>query len=107
MIDVSDSTSPVLVGDLDFGNALNTPLSLAVSGGYAYVVDQSSNDLKVIDVSTPAAPILANDDGTGLGFILGGSPRSIAVSGSYAYVVDQAFDDLKIIDVDVLPVQDD
>jgi hypothetical protein len=69
------------------------PISMAVSGDYAYVVDHDSTCLKVIDVSNPAAPVLSGS------LVLGITINAIAVSGDYAYVVDYGFDDLKVIDV--------
>jgi len=81
---------PVLTGSLAIGGA---PLSVYVSGRYAYVVDSGSDDLKVIDVSDPSTPALAGS------LAIGGVPTSVYVSGRYAYVVDQGSDDLKVIDV--------
>ncbi len=43
---------PVLVGSLGIGTS---PQSIFVSGRYAYVVDEGSDDLKVIDISDPSA----------------------------------------------------
>lgn len=61
---------------------------LAVSAGYAYVVDTGSDDLKVSDVSDPAAPALAG-----------------AVSGNYAYVVDGPGGNLLAVELScLLPV---
>jgi hypothetical protein len=81
---------PALVGSLGLGT---DPLSVYVSGRYAYVVDTVSDDLKVIDVSDPGSPSLAGSLG------IGSSPRSVYVSGRYAYVVDSSSGDLQVIDV--------
>jgi hypothetical protein len=81
---------PVLVGSLDIGGAAN---SVYVSGSYAYLVDITSNDLKVIDISDPTTPTLVGSLG------IGNTPGSVYVSGSYAYVVDASSEDLKVIDV--------
>jgi len=69
------------------------PRSVAVSGNYAYVVDFGSDDLKVIDISTPSSPTIVGIEN------IGSLPTSIAVSGDHAYVVDQSSDDLKVIDI--------
>ena len=71
----------------------SSPISVAISGNYAYVVDQGSTDLKVVDISKPSSPSLQGSLG------IGSSPTSIAISGNYAYVVDQGSDDLKVIDI--------
>ncbi len=84
------SSSAVVVGKLGIGSL---PQSIVVSGRYAYVVDQGSADLKVIDVSNPSAPVTVGSLG------IGDLPTSIAVSGRYAYVVDYGSDDFKVIDV--------
>jgi hypothetical protein len=82
---------PVLAGSLELGAF---PASVYVSGRYAYVVDQGSDDLKVIDVSDPSAPSVVGSLSLGLA-----APTSVYVSGRYAYVVDQNSDDLKVIDL--------
>ena len=82
--------TPTLIGSLVIGNF---PTSVYVSGRYAYVVDSDSQDLKIIDVSDPAAPFLIRN--LGIGF----SPTSVYVSGRYAYIVDSGSGDLKVIDV--------
>jgi hypothetical protein len=82
--------TPTLVGTLGIGGS---PVSFTVLGRYAYVVDATSDDLKVIDVSNPDTPTLVGTLG------IGGNPYSVTVSGRYAYVVDGISSDLKIIDV--------
>jgi len=81
---------PTLVGSLSVGTS---PYSVYVSGRYAYVVDNTSDDLKVIDVSNPAIPTLAGS------LSVGSWPVSVYVSGRYAYVIDMVSGDLKIIDI--------
>ncbi len=83
--------NPTLAGSLGIGT---NPLSVYVSGRYAYVVDADSDDLKVIDVSDPSAPSLTGS------LSIGTYPESIYVSGRYAYVVDTGISqDLKVIDI--------
>ena len=79
-----------ITGSLGIGTF---PRSVAISDNYAYVIDENSDDLKVIDVSNPAAPSLTGSLG------IGSWPYDLAVSGDYAYVVDLDTDDLKVIDV--------
>ena len=69
------------------------PISIAVSGNYAYVLDRGIEDLKVIDISNPSSPSLQGSLG------IGSFPTSVAVSGNYAYVVDAGSKDLKVIDI--------
>ena len=78
-----------------------TPLSIAVSGNYAYVIDTGSDDLKVINISNPINPSLQGS------LIIGTAPSAVAVSGNYAYIVDIVTDDLKVIDISnpSLPIQ--
>jgi hypothetical protein len=62
-----------------------------VSGGYAYVADATFG-LRVIDVSTPSAPVE-------LGYVnTPGDCRGVAVSGRYVYVADWT-GGLRVIDV--------
>jgi hypothetical protein len=82
--------NPVQVGSLGIGGL---PQAIYVSGSYAYVVDSTSEDLRVINISDPTSPTLTGSVG------LGELPRSVFVSGRYAYVVDEDANDLKVIDV--------
>ncbi|QKG55695.1 hypothetical protein GKZ68_02990 [Hymenobacter sp. BRD128] len=56
------------------------PVSVAVNGTKAYVVNQGSYSLQVFDVSTPATPTLLGQT------TLSGQPYCVAVSGTTAYV---------------------
>ncbi|MEZ4808044.1 MAG: tail fiber domain-containing protein [Flavobacteriales bacterium] len=57
-----------------------SPIAVAVSGNYAYVLDQFDGDLEVIDISDPAGSISASSFGVGPGNF------SLAVSSNYACV---------------------
>ncbi|NND33872.1 MAG: hypothetical protein HKN76_14880 [Saprospiraceae bacterium] len=83
-------TNPRLSGSLGIGEA---PVSVYVSGRYAYVADPDSDDLRVVDVSNPSAPVQVGSLG------IGTFPFAVFVSGRYAYVIDQGSADLKVIDV--------
>lgn len=88
--DISNPASPVVLGDAILPDL---PERIAVSGGYAYVVDEHSG-LRVVDVSTPASP-------TEVGFLVipgTSGPQDVAVSGPYAYVADGS-GGLRVIDV--------
>ncbi|PWB68537.1 MAG: hypothetical protein C3F15_16150 [Holophagae bacterium] len=97
VIDVSAFWAPVEVGFVRAGDPIVTASSVAVEGGYAYVITkdiESHSGLWVIDVSTPSAPV-------GVGFLgLGGAQGAgdVAVSGSHAYVAG-GYAGLRIIDV--------
>ncbi len=80
----------VLSGSLSIGTIAR---SGAVQGNYAYVVDEGTDDLKVIDVSDPSNPVLSSS------FTIGTSPISVAVQGNYTYVVDKVSNDLKVINI--------
>ena len=68
--------------------------SLSVSGRYAYVVDDDSGDVMVVDLSDPR-------NTAQVGVLTIEAPRDIFVAGRYALVIDNgsASDDLKILDV--------
>ena len=98
-VNPSDLVNPLPTPDFSCLNVTSSlsigsiPSSVVVSGNYAYVVDRSSTDLKVIDVSNPTLPQLSST------LNIGSEPSSVAVSGNYAYVVDRDTDDLKVIDI--------
>jgi hypothetical protein len=55
---------------------------VAVSGSYAYVVNPEPAGLRVVDVSTPSAPVEVGS------FDTPGSASGVAVSGPYVYLAD-------------------
>ncbi|MEL6273706.1 MAG: tail fiber domain-containing protein, partial [Bacteroidota bacterium] len=90
----ADFSCLTITGNLPVGSS---PKAVAVVGNYAYVVDDVSDDLKVINIGMPNNPSLVGS----LAFSGPGSviPRAIAVVGNYAYVVDGGIGDLKVIDI--------
>ena len=87
-IDVSDPTTPILLGTIDLGRS-EWPEGIAVSGDHLYL---ASGDLEIFDVSDPAAPSLVSS------FPAVGA-RGVAVSGGYAYLAAAGYPALQIIDV--------
>jgi len=88
VIDISDPTSPSIVGTV---NTPNDCFAVAVAGSYAYVADGESG-LQVIDISNPTVPVIVGSVNTP------GSAREVAVAGSYAYVAD-GWSGLQVIDI--------
>ncbi len=82
--------SPVSNGTVTTGSG---PQDVVVSGRYAYVTDNSANELQTIDVSNPASPLVIGTITTGSG------PQDVVVSGRYAYVTDNSANELQTIDV--------
>ncbi|MFT6335759.1 MAG: N-acetylneuraminic acid mutarotase [Halioglobus sp.] len=69
------------------------PIFVTVQDDYAYVVDYTVDDLKVIDVSDRNNPIEKSS------FAVGNQPKGVAVQGDYAYVINSTAPHFKIIDV--------
>ncbi len=85
-----------LVPDLSLAGSVATgftPKSVAVSGSFAYVVNQLSNTLQVFSISNSGAPTLAGSIATG------SQPISVEVSGSFAYVVNVGSNTLQVFNV--------
>jgi PKD repeat protein len=57
VVNVADPTSPVL--QATHGDDLDRPLSVAVSGDYAYLLE-NHDDVVVFDISNPMAPAIVN-----------------------------------------------
>ncbi len=85
-----DLFCPELTG---FAVTGSRPVSIAVLGNYAYVVNQFSKTLQIINISNPAAPVVVGSVGTGT------DPLSVAVLGNYAYVVDYAGSTLQVFNI--------
>ncbi len=88
VIDVSDPAAPAYAGGWSTTDYF--PSDVAVSGGYAYVVDESPG-LQVWDVSSPAAPAFVSGCALRL-------THHLVVSGSHAYLTDYS-NGLQVIDI--------
>ena len=79
-----------LTGSIATGSS---PVSVAVNGNYAYVINEGGNSMKIYNLSNPASPALVSTV-TGLH-----SPDCIAVSGQYAYMLNYATNNMIIYNV--------
>lgn len=89
--DISDITTPTLVGKLT--PTASTLGDVAVAGSYAYAVASADGALYIIDISDPTLPRLVKTV-TGLG-----TPSDVKIQGGYAYVTEQTTEKLVIIDI--------
>jgi hypothetical protein len=64
-----------------------------VQDRYAYIVDNISNTLQIVDISNPASPVSVGSVATG------GTPIAIDVKGHYAYVVNNTGNTLQVFDI--------
>jgi len=76
------------------GSNMDLPVSLYVSGRYAYVLSQNNSTLQIFDISNPYSIVVKDSETSGLS-----SPTSIYVSGAYAYVTDLGNSTLQIYDI--------
>jgi len=79
------------------------PYSIAVAGDYAYVVNNSNDNIVIYNISDPANVVSVDTIASG-----GDSPISIAVSGNYVYVVNLNSNNMVVFDAsdpeDTFPV---
>ncbi len=87
---VSGTVPSKALGSVATGSA---PNSIATQGNYAYIVNSSSNNLQIFDISSPSNPIKLSSISTNSG------PTSVYVTGRYAYVANQTGNSLQIFDV--------
>ncbi len=78
IVDISDPENPVKKGSL---NLSERPVSLEISGNYAYIANGRTG-MKVIDISNPEAPVEKATLDTP-GFL-----NQVKIRGSYAYLAD-------------------
>ncbi|OGH92509.1 MAG: hypothetical protein A2534_05225, partial [Candidatus Magasanikbacteria bacterium RIFOXYD2_FULL_39_9] len=71
----------------------NGPNSIFVSGKYAYTANFTDNNITIVDVSNPAAPIQISSTTAGTG------TYSVFVSGRYAYTANFSSNNISVIDV--------
>ena len=82
IIDISNESSPVVVGSLTLNG---NPLNIAVSGDYAYVAsDSNTEELQIINVVNKTAPVLTR------GFDVPGTANAngIFVNGATVYLAE-------------------
>ena len=66
IVDISDPTTPVLVGNWDPNdtNVMNLHAPSLYHGSYAYVAGAGSDNLAIVDISDPTTPVLPSATGT-------------------------------------------
>lgn len=77
IIDISEPKEMNQIGSINIGNVLSRPI---ISGNFAYIIDLTSDELKVIDISDPIAPLVVSSESTP-------EARSVYVSGDLAFVI--------------------
>ena len=103
IVNVTDPASPVHAGRLDDGSGvapfLDNPLSLFISGNYAYVASSQDNRFEIVDVTDPENPVHKGSiqDGDNGAFL--NNPFCVFVSGKYAYIASENSNALEIIDI--------
>ena len=79
---------------------LSGPVSTFVSGRYAYVVSNGTNNLQIFDVSNPANPTFVGQTlPTSSGYDYLSGAFAVYVQGRYAYVLSSTNNELVIYDV--------
>lgn len=96
IIDVSNPTSPALVGSVVSTTALSNAKSVVVSGHYAYVVAYGNNSLTVVDIANPAIPTIVGSKKDNTQLL---SPTSLYINGKFAYVTSKDGNSITILDV--------
>ncbi|MCB9170005.1 MAG: hypothetical protein H6594_06595 [Flavobacteriales bacterium] len=93
VIDISTPASPALLATITTGSH---PYSLAVDGGShrVYIVDRSSNDLRVYNTYNPS-----NGDAPIATVSTGNDPRSISLANGHAYVVNYGDHTMSVFDL--------
>jgi hypothetical protein len=96
VISIANPLNPQIVASLNDATNLKFPVDVAVSGKYAYVVDQiTTGRLTVVDVTNPAKPqIVTSIENT----LLNGAYR-VRLHGDFAYVSASGSSDVAVIDV--------
>ncbi len=86
---IGPNTNISRVGTVGVGQ---TPVSIFVSGRYAYTANQNDANISIIDISNPTSPTQIST------VAVGAQPRSVFVSGRYAYTANNN-DGISIVDV--------
>ena len=98
VIDISNPTSPQIVGTVHDNTQMALPVDIALQGNYAYVADQASGSspkLTVVDISNPASPKIVATD---IDAALNGAYR-IRVRGDFAYLSGSSAQTISAVDI--------
>jgi hypothetical protein len=102
ILDVSDKTSPSIIGTISGAGApnyLKNPCFVTVNNGFAYIASGSDDALTIIDVEIPKKPTFAAViKGAGAPNYLDGT-NSVFIDNDYAYVAVSNDAALTVIDV--------
>lgn len=94
-VNISDKSNPKVLSTLKDASNLGVSVGVLVDGNYAYVVDQSSDKVTVVDVSSPSnMNVVATVSGSNFN-----SPRRVVKKEDYLYVTAFSSDTVNIIDV--------
>jgi hypothetical protein len=89
VVDISDHMNMTLVSSIAVGGF---PIAVKLKDGFAFVTDIESDDIKAIDLTDPATPVLASS--LPLTF-----PSDIEIVGTTAFVADQGVAGIRLINI--------
>jgi len=89
VVDISDHMNMALVSSIAVGGF---PIAVKLKDGFAFVTDIESDDIKAIDLTDPATPVLASS--LPLTF-----PSDIEIVGTTAFVADQGVAGIRLINI--------
>lgn len=95
--DISDKTTPSLLGSLTDATNLGGVECLAVSGRYLYALARDTDRFTVVDILDPSAPAIV---GSVTSSSLNGSTQ-FKLYGSYAIVISQNNDSICAVDISI------
>jgi len=96
IVDISNPSSPMVVGSISDAVNLNGPQSVYVAGRYAYVVSSVGDSITVVDISNPVTPTVVAmlSDSTYLN-----GAKGIDIQGNYAYITAYDAGRLTVVDI--------
>lgn len=97
VVDVSDPTTPVVVGSAS--STEDAPMGITVAGNYAYITATNGDSVVVFDISDPTAPTKVGTIINGAGGANLDGPHGIIAVGKKLYVASSVTPFLEILDV--------
>lgn len=98
VVDVTQPATPIIVGSVVNGEALNGDTQCFANGRYCYVTSPTGNSFTIIDTKDPANPVIVGNviDATDLEDV-----RGISVVGQYAFLTTGVNANARLTVVDV------
>lgn len=92
VVNINNKALPTVVSNLNIGTQ-TTGIAINNAGTHAFVVNSLNNNIRAINITTPATPVITSTLTTN------NTPTDIEIAGNYAYVTCSGNNTLQVFDI--------